>query len=194
MEAYYGAYCAHLNAVLGQVDPKAVAAVAEVLLAACEAGKTLYFIANGGSAACASHWVNDLVAGGYVEDKAPWRAFCLSDNVESVTALGNDIGYEDIFLHQVRCALQPGDVLVSLSVSGNSENIIRAVDYANAHGAAATIGFCGFDGGRLAKAASHPVLVPASLDEYGPVEDSFGVLEHILSGWLTMKRGKQLHH
>ncbi len=190
---YLGNYCGRLAEVLGQLDPTAVENAAGAIEKASEAGRAIFCIANGGSAGAASHLVNDLVAGSYMEEHPPFRAFCLADNVETVTALANDACYEDIFLHQLRVHLSPGDVVLAMSVSGNSENIVRAVAYARERGAT-VVAFCGFDGGRLAKEADIPVLAPTTADEYGPAEDAFVVLGHIISTYLSMKRGKQLQH
>lgn len=190
---YAQRYVDRLHEVLQRIDPDAVAkAIERVDQAFCE-GRTLYLAANGGSAGVAAHIVNDLVAGGYRDGGPSFRAICLSDNVPSVTALANDAGYDNVFAHQLRVHLEPGDVLLAMSVSGNSENIIRAVTYARERGAA-TIGWCGFDGGRLANVCELAVHIPATKDEFGPVEDAFGVLGHILCGHLTMRYGKKLHH
>jgi D-sedoheptulose 7-phosphate isomerase len=190
---YAKRYLARLAQVLDSIDTNEVARIIEVMDTATRNGKTLYFLANGGSAAVASHWVNDLVAGGYQEGVPPFKAFCLCDNVESVTAIGNDSGFENIFSLQLRCCLQPGDVVYAMSVSGNSENVIRAVDYAKEVGAT-TIGICGFGGGRLKGRCDITVHAETTPDEYGPVEDMFAILDHIVTGYLTMQRGKKLHH
>lgn len=190
---YNRAYFEHLHALLMGLDRDAIARIAGVMDEAVRAGRRLFFIANGGSAAIASHWVNDLVAGAFQESGENFKAFCLSDNVASVTAIGNDSGYDNVFLNQLKVHLEPGDVVYAMSVSGNSENIVRAVAWARTRGAR-TIALCGFDGGRLLQTAEFCLHIPASRDEYGPVEDAFSVLEHVLSGWLTMRRGKRLHH
>lgn len=192
-EEYTRRYCARLAEVLESIDTSALAQVIEAVDNASKAGRTLYICANGGSAAAAAHLVNDLVAGSYVEGHPPFKALCLSDNISTVTALGNDAGYDYIFEHQLRVHLQPGDLVLMMSVSGNSENLIRAANYARKAGAT-IIGFCGFDGGRLAPACEIAVVLPTTRDEYGPVEDAFVVLGHILTGYLTMGRGKWLHH
>jgi len=190
---YAGKYAARLGEVLAAVDMNAFANAVEAVDKASQEGRTLYLIANGGSAAVAAHLVNDLVAGSYLEGQPPFKTVSLSDNAATITALANDVSYEDVFACQLRVHLAPGDVVLAMSVSGNSENIIRGVDYARAH-KAVTIGFCGFDGGRLAGACDIAVPVPATKDEYGPVEDAFGVLCHMLTGYLSMRRGKWLHH
>ncbi|MBI2434729.1 MAG: SIS domain-containing protein [Candidatus Hydrogenedentes bacterium] len=190
---YLRGYADRLSELLRGLDYSVVERIMGVIERACNERKAIYFIANGGSAATASHWVNDLVAGGYVEGQPSFKAFCLADNVESVTALGNDVGFDNIFASQLNARVEPGDVVYAMSVSGNSENIIRAMDTAKRHGAT-TIGICGFDGGRLKNACDIALHIPTTKDEYGPVEDIFNILDHLVTGYLTMKRGKWLHH
>ncbi len=190
---YVGKYCSRMSELLAALDTAAVEQIMEYIDRASREDRAVFFIANGGSAAIASHWVNDLVAGSYVEGQPPFRAYALADNVASVTALGNDAGFVHIFEHQLRVDMRPGDVVLAMSVSGNSENIIRAVQYAHANGAK-TIGVCGFDGGRLKGMCDVTLHIPTTADEYGPVEDIFGVVDHLVTGYLTMKRGKYLHH
>lgn len=190
---YARRYCNHMAAVLADLDVDAVAKVIEAMERTSATGNTMFFIANGGSAATASHFVNDLVAGSYVEGAPKLRAYCLSDNAASVTALANDVGYNDIFAWQLKVNMVPGDLVYAMSVSGNSENIIRAVDYARANGGT-TVGIGGFDGGRLAKAVDIPIVIPSTKDEYGPVEDVFNILCHATISYIAMHRGKTLHH
>ena len=179
--------------VMDQVDPEAVAEVVRLIDKAQVENKSIFFIANGGSAAVASHIVNDLCVNTLVGSARGFRAFSLTDNVESITAVANDSGYENVFSYQLQCNMQPGDVLVALSVSGNSENIIRAVDWANENGGL-TIGWSGFGGGRLAERAKVSIHIPSTRDEYGPVEDLFSNLGHVVTGYLKMKRGGRLYH
>lgn len=190
---YTKKYLERLTQLLLELDRDAIAAIIDAFDRAYREQKVLYFIANGGSAAVASHWVNDLVAGAYREGEPGFRAFSLSDNGETVTAIGNDAGYDNIFVNQLKVHLQPGDVVYAMSVSGNSENIIRAVDYAKERGAT-TIGISGFEGGRLKGRCDINLQVPTTPDEYGPVEDVFAILDHIVTGYLTMNVGKKLHH
>lgn len=190
---YVKSYCARLTELLNSLDADCIARIIDALNDASNQRKNVFFIANGGSSAVASHWVNDLVAGSYVDGQPGFRAYSLTDNAESVTALANDSGFDDIFAHQLRVNMDPGDVVFAMSVSGNSENIIRGVDYARANGAM-VIGVCGFTGGRLAEKSDIVLHVDTEPDEYGPVEDIFSVLDHIVTGYLAMKRGRQLHH
>ncbi len=192
-QAYFHAYTERIAALLNVLDEDAVAATIEAIEQCSQQGNTLFTMANGGSAASASHLVNDLVAGAYLDDQPRLRTLCLSDNVATVTALGNDAGFDHIFSHQLRVHMRPGDVVLAMSVSGNSENLIQAVDYANANGAT-TIAYAGFDGGRLAEKCKVSVLIPTSRDEYGPVEDVFNILGHVVMTYIAMSRGKYLHH
>ncbi len=192
-QEYSRRYFARVMEVCASASADRLAAVAELLDNARTHGNALYFIANGGSAATASHWVNDLVVGATLEGKPAFRAYCLTDNASSVTALGNDSCFENIFANQLKVLLRPGDVVFAMSVSGNSENIIRGVAAARECGAK-TVGIAGMGGGRLIESVDIGVLLPSTADEYGPVEDAFGVIEHLLATWLTMKGGKWMHH
>ncbi len=192
-QEYARLYNARLAEVLDGLDLDALARAADILDEARASGKALFIIGNGGSAAAAAHLVNDLIAGAYLEGAPAFRAFSLSDNVSTLTALANDSGYESVFVHQLKVQMRPGDVVLAMSVSGNSPNVLRAVEYARAQGGT-TIGMCGFAGGKLKPLCDVALLVETTLDEYGPVEDAFAILGHILSGYLAMKQGKQLHH
>lgn len=190
---YVSGFNKHMAEVITKLDADIIARVIDVVEQAAAKGNTIYTLANGGSAAVASHFVNDMGVNSLVKGLYGYRVVSLADNVESVTAVANDAGYENIFKFQLECGMVPGDVVIAMSVSGNSENVIRAVNYANEQGGV-TVGFCGFDGGRLAEAAQIVVHSKTTKDEYGPVEDVFSILCHLISGYLTMKRGRFLHH
>jgi D-sedoheptulose 7-phosphate isomerase len=190
---YARGYFARLAQKMNEIDAGALARIIDRIEQTIASGRTLYLIANGGSAAVASHLVNDAVAGCDVDSQPPFRAVSLCDNVESITAIANDCGYEMIFALQLKALLQPGDMVLAMSVSGNSTNIIKGVEYARAHGAC-TIGWTGFDGGRLAKACDLCLFVPTEKDEYGVVEDMFSIFEHTILTYLALKRGRKLYH
>ena len=175
------------------LDAGAVGNVIEIVERAVAEGRSIVTFGNGGSAVVASHFVNDLGVNSLVDGKPGCRVYCLADNAASVTAVANDVSYEDVFRRQLQCHMGPGDVVVAMSVSGNSENVVRAVQFANEQGGI-TVGFCGFDGGRLARAAQQVVHVKATGDEYGPVEDMFSIVCHLVSSYVTMRRGRYLHH
>lgn len=187
---------AHLDRtaeVLEALDPQPVAQLLQQIEALCAAGKTLYVCGNGGSASVAGAWVNDLSANSVVKGKPGFRVLSLADSGAVVTALANDISFEEVFAEQLRAWMQPGDLVLGMSCSGNSENVLRAIRYANENGGQ-TAAICGFDGGKLKDLAQLSILVESSQDEYGPVEDAFSVIMHAVVGYLTMSRGRMLKH
>jgi len=175
-------YVQHLNEVLRAIDPEAIARFVHILLESRARGTTVYFIGNGGSASTASHFANDLAIGtnSYVQ---PFRVVSLTDNQAILTALANDFGYEEVFVRQLQVIGKPGDVLVAISASGNSPNLIRAMEYAASAGIK-TVAFTAFDGGRMKQIADDGIHVPTSPKEYGPAEDAHMVLDHLVGAYL----------
>jgi len=154
-------YTTYLTTALGSVDVGQIEAFTAVLFDAWQRGAMVFVIGNGGSAANASHLAQDLAKGtcATVDQQRRLRALSLTDNVAFMSALGNDEGYDSIFVQQLRTFCSPGDVLVAISGSGNSPNVLRAVEYAGANGVT-TVGVTGFDGGRLYDMIDHKVHVP----------------------------------
>ena len=184
------AYLDYLSGILARLDTAAIAAFTETLLDARARDARIFFLGNGGSAATASHFANDIAIGTRSPEK-PFRAISLTDNAAAITAIANDDGYAEIFVQQLRTLLAPGDVVVAISASGNSENLIRAVEYANGRGAT-TVGLTGFDGGRLAKIVSLGVHIPTNPGEYGPAEDGHMILDHLIGAYLARRvRGEK---
>ena len=175
-------YLKYLNEVLQVIDPDAIAQFAKTLLEARALGATVFFIGNGGSAATASHFANDLAIGTNAYEK-PFRVVSLTDNQAIITAIGNDFGYEEVFVRQLRVQGRPGDVLVAISASGNSPNLIRAMEYA-ASSEIKTVAITAFDGGRMKQIANEGVHVPTAPKEYGPAEDAHMVLDHLVGSYL----------
>ncbi|MBN8473950.1 SIS domain-containing protein [Sulfuritalea sp.] len=180
--AFADAYIKYLQSVLEGIEVKEIARFVETLLEARERGSTVFFVGNGGSAATASHFANDLAFGTNDYEK-PFRVISLTDNVPVLTALGNDLGYEEIFVRQLRVLGRPGDVLVGISASGNSPNLVRTFDYANSAGIK-TVAITAFDGGRIKAMASEGIHVPTGPKEYGPAEDAHMVLDHLVGAYL----------
>ncbi len=176
------AYIQYLTEVLRAIDPDAIARFADILLDARERGATVYFVGNGGSAATASHFANDLAIGTNSYEK-PFRVVSLTDNQAIITAIGNDFGYDDIFLRQFQVLAKKGDVLVGISASGNSPNLVKVFDYARVRGIK-TVAITAFDGGKLRTIADESVHVPTEPKEYGPAEDAHMVLDHLLGAYL----------
>lgn len=187
---YARAYLNYLATCFDAVDCDAVGAFAELLLSARRTGKTVFFIGNGGSAATASHFANDVSVGTHTGDNQPFRAISLTDNVAVMTALANDEGYEQVFVHQLKIHLRDGDTLVAISASGNSPNIINAVEYAKSR-SAIVVGLTGFDGGKLRELSDISLHVPTAIGEYGPVEDLHMIFDHLIGSFLIAEVKRQ---
>lgn len=176
------AYLKYLQGVLQRIDAAEVGRFIATLLDARERGATIFFIGNGGSAATASHFANDISIGTNVYER-PFRAVSLTDNVPIITAIANDFGYEDIFVRQLRVLGTAGDVVVAISASGNSPNLLRAFEHATSAGMK-TIAITAFDGGKLKAVADDGIHVPTGMKEYGPAEDAHMALDHLVGAYL----------
>lgn len=177
-------YFRHLSDVLGKINPQSIENFLKLIEAARERGSQIFFIGNGGSAATCSHFANDLAIGTRSWEK-PYRALSLCDNLAVVTAIANDSGYDQVFVQQLQALLKPNDVVVAFSASGNSPNLLKALDTVHALGGI-SVGFTGFDGGKLKLHAQHSVHVPSDKGEYGPVEDAHLIVEHLVSNYLML--------
>ena len=181
-----GDYLKGLRSCLDEIAEKDIIEIVDIIMKACSDGKKVIFMGNGGSAATSSHFVNDLGKGASVQGKAPFKAISLVDNVPLIMALANDEGYEMIFVGQLKAVLNEGDVVVGISASGDSPNVVKAVEYANEIGAK-TVGITGFSGGRLKKIVQLSVHIETLDGEYGPVEDIHMILDHLVTTYLRMK-------
>lgn len=152
--------------------------LATILFEAREKRNTIFIMGNGGSASTASHFVGDLSKGTIVEGFPRFKAVALTDNIPNMLAWANDKSYEDIFVEQLKNLMEPGDVVIGISGSGNSMNVIKAIEYANENGGI-TIVFSGFDGGKLLKSAQENIHVPSSYMQR--VEDIHLLIEHLLT-------------
>ncbi len=178
MKAYLQDYMTKLNAALASIDLDKVDRMVEMLTEAREAGRNIFVCGNGGSSATASHFAVDMTKGAtYGRPSKPFRCISLGDCLPLTTALGNDIGYETVFSEAMRPFAQPGDVLLAISVSGNSPNVIEAVRTAREMGVA-TIGLCGGAGGKLADLADLALKVDDT--HFGRAEDAHMVIIHLL--------------
>lgn len=182
-EDYAKRYLSYLSELLCVLDFKAVEKVIEVFQSARANGKTIFFVGNGGSAATCSHFAEDLALGTFIAGKTPFKALSLIDNPAYISALGNDEGYENIFVGQMRNLFTKGDILVGISASGNSPNVIKAIEYANDNGGI-SIGFLGFDGGKMKEICYHYINVKTEKGEYGVVEDIHLALSHLITTYL----------
>ena len=181
--AYAAAYFEQIARATQSVDRARVAEAAAILEASHREGASIFACGNCGSAAIANHLVCDHCKGVATDTPLRPRVHSLSSNVEIITAIANDISYEDVFAYQLRNLARPGDVLVTISASGDSENVVRALDVAKS-GKMKTIALTGFAGGRSAKIADVHLHVAA--DNYGVIEDVHQGLMHILAQWLRI--------
>lgn len=163
--------------------------IARILFEAYTQDKKIILMGNGGSAATASHFVCDLAKGTASPGKKRFKAMALNDNTPLVTAYANDSSYEDIFSEQLKNAVEAGDVVIAISGSGNSKNVLKAVELASRN-SAITIGLTGFQGGRLKDLVSECLIVPNNTMEQ--IEDIHLVVLHaikiVLMGMLTEER------
>lgn len=192
-EDYLGGYLKRIAALATRTDLGALARAAQAIDDAANDDRTIFLAGNGGSSAAASHIVNDLSVNAIVAGTPGFKLVNLTDNVATVTAAANDAGYEHIFSLQLQTFMRPGDLVLLFSVSGTSPNILSAARHARLCGNK-VVAFTGFDGGKLSKECDISVHFPSTRDEYGPVEDLFSLAGHAISGLLTMRRGRWLHH
>ena len=175
-------YLDELEVVVRRLSRAAVGEVVEALLESWRERRMIFLIGNGGSAATASHMMNDLNKATIVPGMPRFRALALTDNVPLLTALGNDLTYEDVFVEPLKNLLKPKDMLIAMSASGNSPNIVKAVQYAQSVGAR-VIGFCGQPGGKLGQLADIKVVIPS--DRIGHQEDGHLILNHAITATLA---------
>lgn len=175
-------YLKYLSTVLESMDTVAIESFINTLIDCRKNNRHIFFIGNGGSAATASHFSNDIGIGTRTK-KAPFKTLSLTDNVAILTALGNDEGYNKIFTKQLELYLNPKDVVVAISASGNSPNLIDAIEYAKSKGAT-IVGLSGFDGGKLKQLSDISLHVQTPKGEYGPVEDAHMVIDHLVGTFL----------
>ena len=170
-------YLSRMAALLHEVSVEEIDNATALLWDNYQAGRRAVFCGNGGSAASASHLPADFQKNMFLHAGRPWECLSLVDSVPLLTAWGNDTEYANIFAGQARTWLRPGDLLVAISGSGNSANVLAAVEAAHAVGAV-TLGWSGFGGGKLAKLAQHTVVVHS--DNMQMVEDLHMVVGHLI--------------
>jgi D-sedoheptulose 7-phosphate isomerase len=180
-------YINNLTDILNNLDLQEIEKIRDALENTIKTGAKIYILGNGGSAATASHMANDLSVGLKLRDIRNFDVESLSDNSSVCTAIANDIGYENIFYAQIKNKIQKNDVLIAISCSGNSTNIIKAVEYAKEQ-KATIVGLTGFEGGKLKILSDIKFHVPTTKGEYGLVEDAHMILDHIIySYYISLK-------
>jgi len=181
-------YFSYLSTVLDSININEIDKLGEVFELARLKGTTIFVAGNGGSAATATTMANDIgfdIIKKTGTDK-PFRVFSLVDNNSVVTAIANDVGYENIFVNQLRINYRDGDCLIVISASGNSPNVLKAAKWVKSRGGA-IIGLLGFTGGKLIELCDVKIYVKTEPGEYGPVEDAHLIMNHILSHWFQNK-------
>jgi len=179
-------YLKRLKLILDNIDSDVVSDIINALEQTIKNKSRIYIIGNGGSAATASHMVNDLGAGLRRRDIINFDVVSLGDNSPVVTAIANDIGYENIFYMQMKGLINSSDIVIAISCSGDSPNIVKAADYAQDLGCK-IIGITGFNGGYLKSMSDISFHVDVSKNEYGLVEDTHMILDHIIYSYYVQK-------
>jgi len=170
-------YLNGLGELLPKLDDAAITKAIECLRDAAQQGRTIYICGNGGSASIASQMVVDIVKGASTGREPRFKMIGLTDSISTITAYANDVDYDSVFVEPLKNFAVAGDVLLAISGSGNSGNVIQAVEYANQIGCK-TIGLTTDQGGRLKDISQLPLLVPSG--HMGHLEDSFFIMTHVL--------------
>lgn len=186
IELFVTDYIDRLKGLLDKVDPSVIASIIELLEQTLAVRSRIYILGNGGSSATASHMVNDLGAGLRRREICNFDVTSLADNSPVVTAIANDIGYENSFFMQMKGLLSQDDVVIAISCSGDSPNIVKAVNYAKELGCK-IVGVTGFEGGHLKSASDVSFHVDAPKGEYGLVEDVHMILDHIIYSYYIQR-------
>jgi len=185
MEAFSEAYFEHIMSASRSVDARLLAKAAALLGQAYERRASVYSCGNGGSAAISNHLHCDHMKGCQTDTSLKPRIISLSSTIETITAIANDISYDEVFSYQLRTMAEAGDVLITISSSGDSENVVRACKWARENGLD-VIALTGFDGGRTGELAN--VNLHVSGDNYGVIEDVHQSLMHILAQYIRMEK------
>ena len=181
-------YFNYLSEIQKNINLNELDKFAEEFLHAREERNTIFVAGNGGSAATATTMANDIgfdIIKKTGTDK-PFRVFALTDNSSVITAISNDVGYENIFINQLKIHYRKGDKLVVISASGNSKNVVLAASWVKSMGGK-VIGLLGFDGGALRELCDISILIPSAPGDYGPVEDMHLMVNHLLAHWFQNK-------
>ncbi|VBB46858.1 conserved hypothetical protein [uncultured Paludibacter sp.] len=177
-------YFNRLKQTLDLVSKKDISQLMKILVKAKDEDKNIFIMGNGGSASTASHFCCDFNKGISFGQEKMFKFICLNDNIPTMMAYANDLGYEEIFIGPLKNFLQKGDLVIGVSGSGNSMNVVKALEYANSIGAF-TIGLTGYSGGKVKKICKHNVHIP--IDDMQITEDLHLVLDHCMMSILCEK-------
>jgi D-sedoheptulose 7-phosphate isomerase len=185
LNEFSDSYLTSLSGLIAELDRSAIASFVDLLLESRSRDSTTFFLGNGGSASTATHFVNDISLGSR-QFKKPFRAISLCDNQAVITAIANDDGYENIFLQQLKTLAMQGDTIVCISASGNSKNLIKAVEYAKEN-KLYVVGLTAFDGGYLKENCDLNIHVSTKIGEYGLAEDLHMVICGLIGSYFREK-------
>ena len=189
LKVFLSEYSNQLKLGLDSINAGYLQEITEVLEKAINSGKTIFTCGNGGSSAIADHFVCDFLKGAATSTNIQPIIYSLASNTPTITAVANDISYDDIFSHQIGKYGNPGDILISISSSGNSQNIIEAIEKAKAKDLQ-IISFVGFNGGKAKSISDYCVHIP--VNNYGVVEDIHHSLMHILAQFIRLRNLKDM--
>ena len=184
VDSYLKNYKLRLNNILDQLTHDNLEPVITAIIDTFKRGNTLFVAGNGGSAATASHMQVDFsfFVRYFTQFRPKIRA--ITDNVPMMTAVGNDTSFDDIFVEQLKGHFVPGDSLLCISASGNSENVVRAAQFANDNGGV-SIAWVGFAGGKLKDVSKVSLHLENAKGDYGPIEDMHMILDHMIVNYLA---------
>ena len=185
---YSRKYFSYLADVLDSIDESEINKLGDAFESARNNGNTIFVAGNGGSSTTATTMANDIgfdILKKTGTDKA-FRVLSLADNNSVITAIANDVGYENTFINQLKIHYRTGDSIIFISASGNSPNILKAAEWVKSRGGT-IIGFLGFTGGKLIEFCDVRIHVKSEAGEYGPVEDAHLIMNHILAHWFQNK-------
>jgi D-sedoheptulose 7-phosphate isomerase len=171
------AYLGKLMSVLERIDRSQIDEAVQLVAAAWMSGRQVITLGNGGSSMTALHFITDWNKSVFMSGGKPFRGRSLVDNMGLLMAYANDVSFQDVFAEQLKNILEPGDLVIAISGSGNSENVVRAVQYANEHNAV-TLGLCGYRGGKLKELTQH--VLWADVDDMQIAEDVHSMFGHIV--------------
>ena len=169
---------------LDKLDRESISKFVDLVLEVCDNGGTIFVFGNGGSGATASHLCGDFVKGISYGSKKKLKVICLNDNIPALMAIANDVSYDDIFLEQIKNFLKKDDLVIGISGSGNSPNVVKAIEYANTIGAK-TVAFCGFSGGSIKQLAS--LAIHVDIDNMEVAEDVHLIIAHCVKNIIIKK-------
>lgn len=177
-------YLGRLRTAVEALPRDRLTELGETLYRTYRNGQQVFMLGNGGSASTASHMAADLAKNTIGANMRRFRVLSLNDNQALLTALANDLGYENVFSEQLTNLIRGGDLLVAISASGNSPNVLKAIRYAQRQ-CAEVVGILGFQGGEAARLADQSIIVPC--DHYGVIEDVHLIINHILVDYFSRR-------